>query len=551
MRLLATLLAWLIAAPALADAVSERADAVAVVIYRDRAFDTAELSDWRENSEVLESGLALVTETRTLQLSAGRQRIAFRGVAEGILPQTAAIEGLPGRLFERNQDYNLLTPDALVDAFVGRPVRRVRTNRATGEEMVEDAVLRSGPGGVLLEIDGRLEALHCSGWAERLVFPSPPEGLLDQPTLSVVAEVPREGRYEIRLSYLAQGLNWSADYVAKLRPDGRTLDLTGWITLVNASGTSFSHAPTQVVAGDLSRVDDDDRGGPAPRQRTRRCWPMDTTTKVAAGPKVAPPPAAVFAYAEEFESSDDVEAVIVTGSRIAKAMAVMSNLGDYKLYTLPEPTTVAARQTKQVLFLDQEGVAFERLYTYRLRPDYKGALNPDQRHQAAVTLRLQNSERGGLGKPLPSGTVSVMEPSDAGRLVLAGEHRLDDVPIGLPADLEIGGALDIAVTPRLVFSSGDERATFAEPRTDRDLQTILEEVARSPAGKARHRYEVEVVNSKPVPVLVEISHDPRRGGFRILSSTRRHATKNGAPLWTLKLRSGAREVLGYTVEHED
>ena len=46
------------------------------------------------------------------------------------------------------------------------------------------------------------------------------------------------------------------------------------------------------------------------------------------------------------------DSVVVTGSRIAEE----EDLGDYKLYNTPEPTTVAAYQTKQIAFLDKPDV---------------------------------------------------------------------------------------------------------------------------------------------------------------------------------------------------
>ena len=127
----------------------------------------------------------------------------------------------------------------------------------------------------MLEVDGRLEALGCSGLAEKLIFERMPAGLADEPTLSMRIRVPDAGRYSIALSYLSLGLDWSADYIARIDPGGQTLDLEGWITLVNRSSTTFADAPTEVVAGTLSR----DREETQPPEVTAvvqraNCWPM-------------------------------------------------------------------------------------------------------------------------------------------------------------------------------------------------------------------------------------------------------------------------------------
>ena len=511
------LFAWLLLlVPSLAQAqsVSERPDAVAVTIYRDGPVNTA---DFDVSGDDLE-GLALITETRTVDIPAGRSRVSFQGVAEGIVPQTAAIEGLPGVMLERNQDYDLLTPGSLIARSVGKTVRLVRTDPATGVVTQESAVIRSGPEGVMLDFGTRLEALRCSGLPEHLVFDEAPAGLSDKPTLSVLVQSPTAGRYKVRLTYLAVGLNWSADYVARIRPDGKTLDLTGWITLANGSATSFANAPTQVVAGDLQREDDTE---PTLIERINleaRCWPLPGRDRVtsfdgfaeASPPPPPPAPAPMMAGGEADE-------IVVTASRVA----VQSELGDYKLYTLPDPTTVAAHQTKQVLMVEQAAVPFDRLYVFDVQA---GDHESGDAVAPKAVLRLTNTLARGLGKPLPSGTVSVMEPGPRGGLILTGEKRLKDTPIGLPVEIELGQAMDITI-----------RSTNV-----RDWRV---------GKKRRVAVETEIANNKTVPVVLEIREARSYGpGFRILRESRRHHSDRGDEVWTLTLAPGERTLLTYTVQ---
>lgn len=515
------LVAWLcLCAPALAqvEVVSERPDRVAVVVYRDTVFETQNLYEADEGSG-LGSGLALVTETRTVNVPAGRSRIRFRGVAEGMLPQSAELEGLPGGPggIERNYDFDLLTPAALIERAVGERVRRVRTNRETGAETVDQAVLRSGPQGVVLDIAGRIEALGCSGGPERLVFDRLPPGLADTPTLSVLVDSPAAGRRTLKLSYLTFGLQWSADYVATIAPDGRTLDLLGWITLSNRTRTTFADAPTQVVAGYLNRVPAE---APEPNLPVRepRCWPTDTTTDIAGGPIAlvsreqlasgfapAPPPPAM-----------EVEGVVVTGSRIRRALATQSNLADYKLYTLPEPTTVAARQTKQVAFLDETSVPFERLYAFEVNTA-RHELEP-----ATLRLRFQNTMAGGLGKPLPGGTVSVLAPPSNGRTALLGQDQPQDLPVGSPVELDLGQSVDVSVRSKV------------EPPRGRDNR--------------RHVVETEVANATPAPAVIEIEHQTDGEAFTVPAEDRPHIVRDGQPLWRFTVPANGRATLRYTVQ---
>lgn len=499
---------------------SPKADTTAITLYRgdSRAFQT--LQPW-QREQALKKGLILVTETRTVALPAGRHTLRFDAVADGLIPQSAAVEGLPGGVIERNYDYALLSPGTLLERSLNRPVGIVRTNAKTGRQTAENAIVRQGPNGVVLQTANGVEALGCSGGAERLVFDHIPVGLSDKPALSTLIDVPTAATAKLTLSYLAIGVNWQADYVARIAPDGRTLDLTGWLTLVNSSGTSFVDAPTQAVAGKLSRVP---INIPAAETKsiTRACWPMDTTTHGRSPPPPpAPPPPPMAMASPMMMARGGVEEIAVTASR-AK-MAEQSDLGDYKLYTLPEPVTVAARQTKQVAFLDQKDVAFQRLYLFTVDP--WSAYDGDDVPAATVLLRLENKTTQGLGKALPSGALAVMETT-GGRPAFAGEQAMRDVPIGQPFDLAIGQAMDVSITPRLVAE------TKAGPR------------------RTRRTYEVDLANAKTAPITIELRHPQQQTALKIISEPKRHDIRDGAIAWRFTLSPNGRETVRYVVEYE-
>lgn len=499
---------------------SPKPDKVAVTLYRggDGPFQT--LDTW-QREEAMAKGLIQVTETRTVFLPAGRHTLRFDGVADALIPQSATVEGLPGTLVERNYDYALLSPGTLVERSLGQTVKVVRTNRRTGRRTEEAATLRQGPEGVVLQTAGGVEALGCSGGTEALVFDTVPAGLSDKPALSTMVDVAVPTQATLTLSYLAIGVNWQADYVARIHPNGRTLDLTGWLTLVNASGTSFADAPTQAVAGRLSRVEVDVKRGEA-RPIARNCWPMDTTHRGRRLVHPEPPAAPAMMMAPAPMMEGGLQEVVVTGKR---KLAEQSDVGDYKLYTLPEPVTVAARQTKQVAFLDQKDVAFQRLYVVQLDPwsDYDETDDPPA---ATVVLRLDNKPADGLGKPLPSGALAVFETA-GGRPAFAGEQAMRDVPVGQPFDLAIGEAMDVRVRPRLVAEQ--------DRRQDR----------------VRRVYEVDLVNAKTVPIVAEVRMATNRQGFKVVAEPMAHDMRDGAAAWRVTLPANGRKTLRLVVEYDD
>lgn len=526
--LAAILLATMAATPATAqvETLSAAPDSTAVVIYRDQPVDTSALmarasQPW--SSGLDREGLALIVERRVIDLPAGDAVIRFRGVATGIVPQTATLDGLPADVLERNTDFDLLSPGSLLNRSIGEVVQVVRTNPVTGERVIRPAVVRSGSTGTVLEVDGQLEALGCSGLTERIIFDRLPEGLSDQPVLSVRTRAPTAGRYTVTLAYLATGLQWSADYVARLAPDGGTLDLTGWITLANFSGTGFRQSPVQVVAGTLNRNADTRPVEPVEVMRETRCWPQDTTTSGPFGPTFREDRVA-YAAPPMMASAGMVDEIVVTGNRVSRRekLAEQGELGDYKIYTLPELTDVNARQTKQVRFLEQSGVRFTRLYRHQIDSRDEGeAVAP------ALTLRLKNDKRDGLGVPLPGGGVSLIE-RQAGHGLLTGQVRFNDRGIGLPVELEFGRAMDLTVE----HSLEDQRRI-----------------------NGREHVTIAAVVSNDKPEAVEIELSPAEAGiqgFRIVSSDIRSiVTDAGVPGWRLRVPAGQSRSLRYTLEWDD
>ena len=118
----------------------------------------------------------------------------------------------------------------------------------------------------MLQIGDRIEVLRDDGVPTRVIFDRVPQNLRPRPTLSVTLDAEGAGRRETTLSYLTSGLTWKADYVARFDEKAGKLDLTGWVTLTNNSGATFSNAQTRVVAGDVNLIN---QGGYNPRPPVR------------------------------------------------------------------------------------------------------------------------------------------------------------------------------------------------------------------------------------------------------------------------------------------
>lgn len=472
---------WSVAAEAREAVSASSPQRVAVTIYRDpdRAADQRMNADWPE-------GFAMISETRTVTLPPGESTILFEGVAEGMASVTAIVTGLPGGVIEKNRNAQLLSPAALVDGTLGNRVTVTRTNPATGKETSESAVVRTrADGGIVLQTREGFEAVRCSGLPERLGFDRVPAGLSAQPVFSVNTNDPRGGTYRITLTYLSAGFDWQAHYVATfLEGDGkgseRTLRLLSWLTLANDNGQSFADAELMAVAGKLN-VESDYSAMADPLQARPiqlSCYPIGSTAAGSPLPLPPPPPPAPPMAAGLDES------IMVTAMR--RNMPMMSapaavamvareeQLGDLKLFRVPEPVTVAAKSLKQVAFLDKRAVKGALLYTHDCTP----GSNDPQARPLAILLETRNDERHGLGSALPMGGMTLFEPSEAGEQ-LVGETPLRDYAVGQDIELPIG-----------------------ESRQVHGQCTALETTATGENAWAAMRAELTNANSDPVKVRV-------------------------------------------------
>lgn len=460
---------------------SEPSD-VAVTIYR------APYGDFDHNNP---GGFAMISETRSVTLPAGESTIRFEGVAEGMIAVSVIVSGLPGGAIEKNRNADLLSPAALVDGTLGNRVTITRTNPATGQEDSEQAIVRTrADGGVVLQTSRGFEAVRCSGLPEKLTFDTIPDGLSAQPVFSIDTHDETGGTYEVTLTYLSWGFDWQAHYVATLKEGGRRgrqyAKMLSWLTLVNDNAQSFENAELLVVAGTLNVESDFEELAEPPRGAPLRltCWPRGNTAAGTYPILPSPPsPAAMMADRSIVVTAARArpEAMFEAASQVA-VLAGEENLGDLKLFRVPEPITVRANGLKQVAFLDEDRVRGELIYeavcnTYG-GPEALQILGPAQ-----LIFQTENDEKHGLGVSLPRGGVTVFEPSRAGDLLI-GEDEIRDYPIG--QEVEINLAESAKVFHRCAFTGETERSRDGGD----DWREMRAVVTNSGSQRARLRLEI-------------------------------------------------------------
>ena len=411
---------------------------------------------------IYNGGQALVQDVRQLPIAQGRSRIEFPDVSAQIRPETLSFNAEGAGIVEQNFDFDLLTPTNLMEKAIGQTVTLIRTNPATGVETRERATVLSTAGGVVLKIGDRIEVLRDDGLPVRVVFDRVPPNLRARPTLSVTVESDRGGTRPASIRYLTPGLGWSADYVSLYDEAAGTIDMQGWVTLTNQTGTTFHDADTLLVAGSP---------GSGQPSYDRRYSPP------------APPRSGMVRPGTESADREQV--------------------GDFYLYPIDGRTTIANNQTKQVSFLDVQGVPARKVYARAV-----GWLANDEAPvNVSSEIAFSSSREGGLGDTLPAGTVRFYQRDSQGTPQFIGENAIGHTPMGSELSLRTGDAFDIFLQAEV---ESREEITAAEweksarYRVIRDGEVIEELEVERPQDFYRTTMRYTLTNAKAVPVEVEL-----------------------------------------------
>ena len=408
---------------------------------------------------IYNSDLALVQDVRQLAIAQGRSRVEFPDVSARIQPETLSFNAAGTTIIEQNFDYDLLTPGKLMEKAIGQTVTLLRTNPATGAETRERAKVLSTAGGVVIQIGERIEVLRDDGLPVRVIFDRVPPGLRARPTLSVNLDSSRGGTRPVALRYLTNGLGWNADYVALYNEAAGTIDMQGWVTLTNGTGTTFHNADTVLVAGNPASGPNGGGGGYGYNQRGM--------------------------------------------TRAGTQAAERERLGDFYLYPIKGRTTIANAQTKQVSFLDVQAVPARKIYAASV--DWQQ--NDEQPRNVQSRIAFSSSREQGLGDALPAGTVRFYQRDREGTPQFIGENAIGHTPMGSELSLVTGDAFDITVKAEIEKRetiTGAEWEKSARYRIFEGGQTREVTIER-PKTFYRTTMRYTLTNAKAAPVEVELT----------------------------------------------
>jgi hypothetical protein len=403
-------------------------------------------------------GYGVVRETRSIDLKEGENEVKFTDVASGIDPTTVAFESLTApdstAVLEQNYEYDVTSTDKLLEKYLDKEVsvlRRMSANQAP--ESLRGTLLSHDGGTLVLQTKTGVQMVQRSDLAGITLADA--GGLITKPTLVWKVSAEKAGAHQAQVTYQTDGLTWRADYNVTINANDTAADIGAWVTLLNESGASYPNAKLKLVAGDVQRIQ-------PPQQVYAMRAQMQEMAKSSAG--------AGFAEKSFFE---------------------------YHLYTLGRETSIGNNSTKQIeLFPAHNNVPVEKTYVYYgLAPEYRYFISPQPNQdrnlgtqsnkKVDIYLLMKNSEKNGMGMPLPAGRIRVYKRDDADKsLEFIGEDIIQHTPKDEEVMIKLGSAFDIV---------GERKQTDFNANYDGHVIT--------------ESYEIKLRNHKKEPVKVIVKEN--------------------------------------------
>ncbi len=432
---------------------------------------------------IYNQNFAVVRDRLDLDLQKGENEVSVTDITAHLEPDSVILRDPAGKraiqILEQNYRSDPVSQGLLLSFYEGKEIDFL-VNVLDGEsKTVHGKIIRSGyvphQSGIrrygsqyaqrqyitstnnqpIIEVDGMLR-FSVPG---QPLFPALADDTILKPTMHWVLNTDRRGKLDAELSYITGGMSWKADYSMLAQNSDDKIDVIGWVTVDNQSGKTFERAKIKLMAGDVSKIQQD------PRVMYERA----AMSGMAFNGQM---PAAVSEKAFE----------------------------DYHLYTLNRKTTFHDRETKQVEFLRANNVKADRIYVYdgakidrnryrgwdsdsiRRNRDYGTDCNP----KVWIMKEFENSEKNNLGIPLPRGIVRFYKRDDDGQLEFTGENIIDHTPKDETVRVYTGNAFDLV---------GERK------RTDYQIDTSHDWLDESFEIKVRNRKEKDSVEIRVVEHL--------------------------------------------------
>lgn len=454
---------------------------------------------------VYDTGFALVSELRSIVFSGGEDTVVLRQVPARIDPSTVSLAPVAGGrgldVFEQRFEYDLGAADRMFRRYLERPIRvGAREGRLLGVPAWREASLPSQPLHLAMA-DGSVLSFYSPAQAGEVSFPDAGKAAYLEPTLVYRARSAQEGPQNVRLSYLADGVEWQAAYDLVLGDADAEARLAARVALRNRSGGRFQEARVKLILTEKGHI--------APMIRASE----------GAGERGE-------ARAQRY----------TYGIGEPQAERAVASLAPVETYELPRAMTLDDEQEAFVQIAWTERLPVSRFYVYdgvrfdRFQRNRRNDWNYGTEFGETVDthLEFQNATDGGLGFSLPPGRLNLYQARADGTVDLLGSDYLAAVAAGKQGQVRVG--------PARGLKGERERTGYSEVK---------------PLTEYEESFEIRLANDSDAAVQVRVvEHLYRWHDYEIVKADAEYTTIAPQTIeFRPDLKPGGRRSLHYTVRY--
>ncbi|MEM6885907.1 MAG: hypothetical protein AAF571_12835 [Verrucomicrobiota bacterium] len=463
---------------------------------------------------------AVVRERLSIPIKKGTQEISVNEITAHMEPDSVILRDSSGKvdiqILEQNYRNDPISQNLLLQHFEGKEIdflittqdgepRRVRgkiirapyvAHQAAMQRynrsysMIQSARAHGGGNTPIIEVEGELR-FSLPG---QPLFPALADDSILKPAISWKLNSSREANDPLQLSYVSGGFTWEADYNLLLPEKGNDVTLIGWVTMDNQSGRTFENAAIKLMAGDISKIQQN----------------------------------------QNYSAGRSKALFGAIAMEQLKPTVTEKDFDEYHLYTLNRKTTLRDRETKQVEFIRADEVKSTTSYIYngalidwnRYRGYDPESIRNDRNFGAQMNKKVwiyrefENTKKNNLGIPLPKGRLRFYRQDTDGSLEFIGENEIDHSPVNEPVRVYTGDAFDLVGERRRTnhdLNNSDDYLTesFEIKLRNRKKEAatikVVENLYRWPSWKiTKHSDTWQKADSQTIEFLVKLEPDEEK-----------------------------------------
>ena len=408
--------------------------------------------------------LSLIRSKFELNLPMGKTRYHYDDITSRIMPASVIVGGNGIRIAEQNYEYDLAGKHQIMAKYLDQEVIAVMKDQSRLQGVLK---FFDGTNLGIIESDTDRLLVISDGEVQWIQFASLPSNFFTKPTLAWEIIAPKKGQYPMQMSYLSGGFSWDVTYNAVWT--GTRLMMNSWVTINNRSGKAFKDVNLKLIAGEINQI----------RNQYRK-YAMDADVMMESAAGMSAP---------SFEE---------------KAFH------DFHMYSLDQKVSFANNQTKQLELYPMQNVVAESIYEY---PIFSSGVNS--------IIRFTNTEKQGLGKPLPKGSIKVYKSDSDGNLEFIGEDSIDHTSVNEEVNVTTGRAFDLVASSdvrnqKSISNRASEREIHVDLKNN-SKETKSINVVYTLGGNARIvqselRYQHDTVKNK-ITYVIEIPSGGEKNFF--------------------------------------